>query len=149
MCIRDSDRYGRDLGSSKGFGVKYQKVHPPHAVRRLLRASAAEGATLPAAITQDAVPLDGDRLPLALPAFNNNSSYPEQALLALQEARRDTDKIVATLLDPLEGWRQAQCDGGMDRPPADGGIRGVEPDEGRQTRQLLAPLCLLYTSRCV
>ncbi|MBW3085829.1 hypothetical protein KEM60_02040 [Austwickia sp. TVS 96-490-7B] len=141
------DFYGAWLTSAQSYAEQYQKIGPATAVRRIVRESARAGASTVCAITQDASPLDGDNLPLVVPAFANNSSYPARAFEIIDEARRDlaatVQEIVDALTDPLHGWRQQQCDGGMDRPPLDGGIRGVEPYQARQVRQVLSPLALL------
>lgn len=124
-----------------GLAKKYQKVQPLSVLEQVLTTNPA--AWLVQGLLQDAVAAEkGVVVPLTMAAAANMSSYVGTALAALHMPAC-ADRLMAAFLDPLAGWSEANCDGGMDRPGIDDGVTGREVKDHRMIRTALAPAALL------
>lgn len=133
----------RGRGRTGGLAAKYQKVD---AGQVDLRQAADMGAWLVTGILQDAAAADGQRLPLSIPAQANNASFVRTALDVCRDGSspgQGAPELVRCLTDPLSGWREAQCDGGMDRAGTEDGVTGREVKNHRMIRAELAPAALM------
>ena len=124
-----------------GLTRKHQKVGPASRLRELLIDD--EDAWLVRGLLQDAAGREAARdvVPLSVAAVANNASYVRTAVSALQST--DAEMMAASLVDPLQGWLEDKCDGGMDRPGVDDGVTGREVKDHRMIRKRLAPAALL------
>lgn len=124
-----------------GIGIKHQKVSPVQRLPELLREAISIGGWLVTGLVHDAGRASGVRIPLALPAFANNSSFVGEALRMAKELQ--SHDLAAAFTDVDSGWGEAQCDGGFDRGPVDGGVTGREQFGNRTVRLGLAPAALM------
>lgn len=123
--------------------VKGQKMGPAPYLRDVLLEASERGLTLLLGSLTDAEASDHAlRIPLAIPAFPNNSSYPALAFKTVENAAA-VERAVESLFDPNKGYAVAAVDGGLDRPEDyDPAVSGSVGKDRRLVRDALSPLVL-------
>ncbi|MFT3660147.1 MAG: type I-U CRISPR-associated helicase/endonuclease Cas3 [Gordonia sp. (in: high G+C Gram-positive bacteria)] len=125
-------RLGQDLFA------KSHKLGSVENVRDLLK-QADTGSPLITGVVNDAAPAAA-KLELAMPVAANNSSFGSVTAAALA---KPSSAGLAALLDPAEGFVEANFDGGLDRSPTIRPLVDGLGDHGRrQSRGLLTPFIL-------
>lgn len=144
-AVIDSPRWQELVNDSarlqdKGLAKKYQTVGPAELLSQVLNSSPPGSITR--GLLQDSAAAQKSLIALAMPASANNASYVETALAQLKRPS-PVAALVNALQDPLAGWEEGKCDGGMDRPGIDDGVSGREIKDHRLIRTALAPAAVL------
>ena len=96
------------------LGIKGQKIGPASRLREVLSDADKTDLNLALGSITDARAADKGRVALAIPAFQNQSSYPQSALKVV-ESPEGISNAVAALEDPDVGYAKGTQDGGFDR----------------------------------
>lgn len=96
--------------------VKGQKIGPASKLREVLSQAEKTNNSILLGSLSDAARADKkQKVPLAIPAFANNSSYPQQAMETAEGGEESITTTAKSLFDPSSGHTISTRDGGFER----------------------------------